>query len=75
VVYFEGWYIIAYGFGIYCLNLFISFLSPSIEPEEEDEEEGSVLPLSGAQEEGEYKGFTRKLAEFNVFLLLLTHCL
>ena len=26
----EGWYIIAYGLGIYLLNLFIGFLSPQV---------------------------------------------
>lgn len=32
-----GWYIVAYAFMIYLLNLFIAFLSPRFEPAFEEE--------------------------------------
>ena len=35
-----------YAYGIYCLNLFIIFLSPHIDPEEDDDAE---LPLGESQ--------------------------
>ena len=55
-----GWYIIAYGFGIYILNLLISFLSPFTDPEDEDSLD---LPMNN-DKSGEYKPFIRKLPEF-----------
>lgn len=52
----QGWYVICYGLFIYLLNLLIFFLSPQIDPEDE---ERSELPLSD-----EVKPFIRKLPEF-----------
>merc|ERR1711879_261974 len=48
--------------GIYLLNLFISFLSPAVDPEFDD---GPVLPT---QETGEFRPFTRKLPESKFWL-------
>lgn len=31
-VFFQGWYIITYGLGIYHLNLIIAFLTPKVDP-------------------------------------------
>ncbi|KAG2381424.1 hypothetical protein C9374_006413 [Naegleria lovaniensis] len=45
VLYFHGWYIVTYGFGIYVINLFIAFITPKFRPqetEEEDDEENSL---------------------------------
>jgi membrane protein YdbS with pleckstrin-like domain len=56
VFYSHGWYIICYGLGIYLLNLFIIFLTPQVDPDEEGETD---LPLSD-----EPKPFIRKLPEF-----------
>lgn len=53
----QGWYIITYGLGIYLLNLFIGFLTPSIDPELD----GDVLPTENTEE---YRPFTRKVPEF-----------
>ena len=37
VIWMQGWYIIAYGLGIYYLNLLIAFLTPMIDPVLQDE--------------------------------------
>ena len=56
-----GFYIITYALGIYLLNLLIGFLSPSIDPEEQDGLVDAALPQSGSDE---FRPFTRKLPEF-----------
>lgn len=56
----QGFYIIAYGLGIYLLNLLIGFLSPKVDPEMEVVDEMS-LPMKGSDE---FKPFIRKLPEF-----------
>ncbi|CAM8926625.1 unnamed protein product [Rhodiola kirilowii] len=56
----EGFYIIAYGVGIYILNLLIAFLSPLVDPETEPSD-GPVLPTKGSDE---FKPFIRRLPEF-----------
>ncbi|KAF7457936.1 DnaJ domain-containing protein [Cryptosporidium felis] len=48
---------VTYGLSIYILNLFIGFLSPQIDPEEE----GMVLPVHDSQE---FRPFERRLPEF-----------
>jgi hypothetical protein len=59
-VYFvEGFYIITYGLGIYLLNLLIGFLSPQVDPENEDG--GPTLPTRGSDE---FRPFVRRLPEF-----------
>ena len=55
----NGWFIVTYGLGIYLLNLFIGFLSPSIDPEME----GPGLP-SSAKEAAEFRPFERRVPEF-----------
>ena len=55
----NGWFIVTYGLGIYLLNLFIGFLSPSIDPELE----GPGLP-SSAKEGAEFRPFERRVPEF-----------
>lgn len=60
----QGFYIISYALGIFLLNLVIGFLSPAIDPEED--EDGPVLPTSS--EGGEFRPFTRKLPEFKFWL-------
>eukprot|EP00013_Stygamoeba_regulata_P006959 CAMPEP_0177635326 /NCGR_PEP_ID=MMETSP0447-20121125/3842_1 /TAXON_ID=0 /ORGANISM="Stygamoeba regulata, Strain BSH-02190019" /LENGTH=179 /DNA_ID=CAMNT_0019137107 /DNA_START=39 /DNA_END=578 /DNA_ORIENTATION=+ len=54
----RGFYIVAYAFGIYMLNLFIGFLSPAIDPELEGP---SGLPDKASDE---FKPFVRRLPEF-----------
>ncbi|CAF2032912.1 unnamed protein product [Brassica oleracea] len=58
VFYIQGFYIIAYGLGIYLLNLLIGFLSPLVDPEAAD---GPSLPTRGSDE---FKPFIRRLPEF-----------
>ncbi|KAK6946271.1 Retrieval of early ER protein Rer1 [Dillenia turbinata] len=60
VYYVQGFYVIAYGLGIYLLNLLIGFLSPLVDPELEGSD-GSLLPT---KESDEFKPFIRRLPEF-----------
>jgi len=59
----QGWYIVTYALGIYHLNLFISFLTPKIDPamDFEAEENGPELPTRANEE---FKPFIRRLPEF-----------
>jgi len=52
----EGFYIIAYAYGIFLLNLIIGFLSPQVDPELDYE-----IP---AEEETEFRPFVRRVPEF-----------
>merc|ERR1712146_635681 len=54
--------------GIYLLNLFIGFLSPSIDPEME----GPGLP-SSAKEGAEFRPFERRVPEFKFWPILLLY--
>jgi hypothetical protein len=56
-----GFFIVTYALGIYLLNLLIGFLSPSVDPEEQDGLKEVSLPQSGSDE---FRPFTRKLPEF-----------
>jgi hypothetical protein len=61
----QGYFIVAYGLGIFLLNNFIAFLSPLEDPT--DSSDGPSLPTT--QSEGkEYKPFTRRLPEFKFWL-------
>eukprot|EP00252_Welwitschia_mirabilis_P004688 TRINITY_DN1498_c0_g1_i2.p1 TRINITY_DN1498_c0_g1~~TRINITY_DN1498_c0_g1_i2.p1 ORF type:complete len:192 (+),score=9.81 TRINITY_DN1498_c0_g1_i2:383-958(+) len=63
VYYVQGYYIVAYGLGIYLLNLLIGFLSPQADPEIE----GPALPT---KESDEFKPFVRRLPEFKFWYSL-----
>ncbi|KAH8581844.1 integral membrane [Cryptosporidium sp. chipmunk genotype I] len=52
---------VTYGLSIYLLNLFIGFLSPQIDPEEE----GMVLPIHDSHE---FRPFERRLPEFKFWI-------
>merc|ERR1719502_1623441 len=54
----QGFYVVSYGLGIYLLNLFINFLSPAIDPDQEGDD---ALPIHNTSE---YRPFSRKLPEF-----------
>merc|ERR1712112_735259 len=58
VIVHHGFYIISYAYGIYFLNLSLSFLSP-LEDMEEKEYEGEE-----EEERDEYRPFVRRLPEF-----------
>jgi hypothetical protein len=63
-IYFvQGYFIVAYGLGIFLLNNFIAFLSPLEDPLND----GPSLP-STDQEAKEYRPFTRRLPEFKFWL-------
>jgi hypothetical protein len=57
----DGFFIVTYALGIYLLNLLIGFLSPSVDPEDQDGLGEMELPKS---ESDEFRPFTRKLPEF-----------
>ncbi|TYJ38969.1 hypothetical protein E1A91_A04G032000v1 [Gossypium mustelinum] len=65
VYYVQGFYIVAYGLGIYLLNLLIGFLSPLVDPELEGSD-GPLLPTKGSDE---FKPFICRLPEFKFWLL------
>ena len=62
IVSLQGFFIIAYAYGIYMLNLFIGFLSPAIDPESDD---GLMLPQATNEE---YRPFERRLPEFQFWV-------
>lgn len=55
----QGYFIVAYGLGIFLLNNFIAFLSPL-----EDPSDGPTLPTR----QEEYRPFARRLPEFKFWL-------
>ncbi|GAX26941.1 hypothetical protein FisN_9Lh243 [Fistulifera solaris] len=60
----NGYFIVAYGLGIFLLNNFIAFLSPMDDPTEDD---GLRLPTSDSEGK-EFRPFTRRLPEFKFWL-------
>ena len=57
----QGFYIVAYAYGIYMLNLFIGFLSPAIDPENDE----MMLPQATNEE---FRPFERRLPEFQFWV-------
>jgi len=63
IYYVQGYFIVAYGLGIFLLNNFIAFLSPLEDPSDS----GPGLPTT--EKEGkEYRPFARRLPEFKFWL-------
>jgi Rer1 family len=72
----QGYFIVAYGLGIFLLNNFIAFLSPLEEPSNSPYSNGSIgggdddglsLPTN-AKEGKEFRPFARRLPEFKFWL-------
>jgi hypothetical protein len=71
----QGYFIVAYGLGIYLLNNFIAFLSPLEDPSSssgsaavnKEDDDGLSLPTS-AKEGKEFRPFARRLPEFKFWL-------
>jgi hypothetical protein len=61
----QGYFIVAYGLGIFLLNNFIAFLSPLEDPNEDDGRPG--LPQTN-KEGKEFRPFARRLPEFKFWL-------
>lgn len=57
----QGFYITTYGLGIYILQLLIAFLSPQVDPEIQELNDGPTLPTRGSEE---FRPFVRRLPEF-----------
>ncbi|XP_065187939.1 protein RER1-like [Sycon ciliatum] len=64
IILLQGWYIIAYGLGIYMLNLFIAFLTPKIDPALAEVQENADGPSLPTKADAEFKPFIRRLPEF-----------
>lgn len=58
----QGYFIVAYGLGIFLLNNFIGFLSPL-----EDPNDGPSLPTTNSEAK-EYRPFARRFPEFKFWL-------
>mmetsp|Transcript_17955 Transcript_17955/g.40789 ORF Transcript_17955/g.40789 Transcript_17955/m.40789 type:complete len:151 (-) Transcript_17955:1968-2420(-) len=58
----QGYFIVAYGLGIFLLNNFIAFLSPLDDPMLSDD--GPTLPETNRDASAEYRPFARRLPEF-----------
>jgi hypothetical protein len=68
IVALQGFYIVTYALFIYYLNMFLSFLTPKIDPAFEmdsEDEEGPSLPQSNNEE---FRPFMRRLPEFKFWL-------
>ncbi|GMS84383.1 hypothetical protein PENTCL1PPCAC_6558, partial [Pristionchus entomophagus] len=73
MVYLQGFYIVTYALYIYYLNLFLLFLTPSIDPQlMDDDDDGPVLPSKGNDE---FRPFMRRLPEFKFWHSSLKACL
>jgi hypothetical protein len=62
----QGFYIIAYGLGIFLLNQFILFLSPKQDPSlrDLDDADGEHVPRLPTRSTDEFRPFMRRLPEF-----------
>lgn len=64
IVFAQGWYIIAYGLGIYLLNMFLAFLTPKFDPSLEqeiaDDEAESGQSNLPTRSDDEFKPFIRR---------------
>ncbi|CAH0520352.1 unnamed protein product [Peronospora belbahrii] len=65
VFYLNAFHIVTYGLGIYLLNLFIGFLSPQVDTEND----GPLLPHKQSEE---FRPFTRRVPEFQFCARLYT---
>ncbi|VDO34424.1 unnamed protein product [Haemonchus placei] len=72
ILYLQGFYIVAYAVGIYYLNLLLLFLTPSIDPALEDDDDGPVLP---SRTNDEFRPFIPRLSidRFCITQILFRH--
>ena len=65
----QGYFIVAYGLGIFLLNNFIAFLSPLDDPTDVGGGRDDGLSLPSTSKEGkEYRPFARRLPEFKFWM-------
>lgn len=66
IFFVQGYYIIAYGLGIFLLNQFILFLTPKQDPSlrDLDEDDGDHAPRLPTRSTDEFRPFMRRLPEF-----------
>merc|ERR1712194_62374 len=64
----QGYFIVAYGLGIFLLNNFIAFLSPLEDPSDAGRDDGLSLPTT-SKEGKEYRPFARRLPEFKFWMV------
>ncbi|CAJ0567475.1 unnamed protein product, partial [Mesorhabditis spiculigera] len=70
IFYLQGFYIVTYALFIYYLNMLLLFLTPSIDPalELDDDEDGPMLP---SRNNDEFRPFMRRLPEFKFWLSMM----
>lgn len=66
ILFVQGFYIIAYGLGIFLLNQFILFLTPKQDPSlrDLDDDDGDNVPRLPTRSTDEFRPFMRRLPEF-----------
>ncbi|KAL7533943.1 hypothetical protein ACHAWF_004672 [Thalassiosira exigua] len=65
----QGYFIVAYGLGIFLLNNFIAFLSPLEDPTDVGGQRDDGLSLPSTAKDGkEYRPFARRLPEFKFWM-------
>lgn len=86
IVFYQGFYVVAYALGIYLLNIFLLFLSPKFDPAFAEDASGLdndafldgdddvELPnnLSGSPQIDEFRPFIRRLPEFKFWYGAIT---
>lgn len=72
IIHLQGFYIIAYGLGLFELNLLIGFLTPL---NENELVEDSIIPIHNNRNKNdsdEFKPFMRRLPEFQFWYVFIT---
>jgi len=69
IIFSHGFYIIAYGLGIFLLNQFILFLTPKQDPSLADIDEDDDAPRLPTRSTEEFRPFVRRLPEFKFWYI------
>jgi hypothetical protein len=64
VLILRGFYIVTYGLGIYNLNLLLGFITPAVDPENEEASASSAPSELPTKRDQEFRPFIRRLPEF-----------
>ncbi|CAF0825437.1 unnamed protein product [Didymodactylos carnosus] len=77
IFFLQGFYIIAYGLGIFLLNQLILFLTPKQDPslQELDNDDGNNVPILPTRANEEFRPFMRRLPEFKFWYTSFKACI